>query len=105
MKSIPLQVKGIGVQTHASSWTPEGRPSSVATTDDGTEGTADMASGTQESDTDARKWEYTTYAPAGETCPACMKPIKPLERCRRGTLNRQSEPPVVAYRHLGRCPG
>ncbi|GFH36060.1 hypothetical protein SCWH03_22820 [Streptomyces pacificus] len=27
-----------------------------------------------ETDTDARQWEYVTYAPAGETCPACMVP-------------------------------
>ncbi|MFJ7127458.1 hypothetical protein [Streptomyces sp. NPDC098101] len=63
-----------------------------------------MATGTEPSDTDARKWEYTTYAPTGEMCPACLKPIKGLERCRRGTLRRPSQPDVVVYRHLGGCP-
>ncbi|MFE9259236.1 hypothetical protein [Streptomyces sp. NPDC006879] len=57
-----------------------------------------------ETDTDARQWEYVTYAPAGETCPACMEPIKSLERCRRGTLERQSGPPVVIHQHVDRCP-
>lgn len=50
-------------------------------------------------DTDASKWEYTTYAPKGETCPACMKPIRSLDQARRGSLERQSGPPVVVYRH------
>jgi hypothetical protein len=59
-----------------------------------------MASTTQGTDTDARQWEYTTFAPSGETCPACMKPIKSLERCRRGELERQSGSPVVVYRHV-----
>ncbi|MGW3952965.1 hypothetical protein ACWEKM_19050 [Streptomyces sp. NPDC004752] len=51
-------------------------------------------------DTDASKFEYTTYAPKGETCPACMQPIKALEQVRRGILERQSGSPVVVYRHL-----
>ncbi len=55
------------------------------------------------SETNANQFEYTTYAPKGETCPACMKPIGSLERVRRGTLERQSGPPVVVYRHA-RCP-
>ncbi|MER7663833.1 hypothetical protein [Streptomyces sp. NPDC096193] len=63
-----------------------------------------MAAGTQESDTDARQWEYTTYAPAGETCPACRKPIEPLERCRRGTQRRPAQPDTVTYQHLNCCP-
>lgn len=57
-----------------------------------------------EAETDARQWEYTTYAPTGETCPACMKPIEPLERCRRGSLKPRSGPPIVVYRHAERCP-
>ncbi|WP_405797862.1 hypothetical protein [Streptomyces sp. NBC_01506] len=52
------------------------------------------------SDTDAWQREYTTYAPAGETCPACTKPIGVLERCRRGTLERRSASAVVVYRHV-----
>jgi hypothetical protein len=55
-------------------------------------------------ETDASQWEYTTYAPAGETCPACMKPIKALECVRRGQLERQSGGPVVVYRHADKCP-
>lgn len=58
----------------------------------------DMASQTTE--TDAKQWEYTTYSPRGETCPACLKAIKPLERVRRGCLERQSGAPVVVYRHV-----
>ncbi|MCM1945467.1 hypothetical protein NC315_08775 [Streptomyces sp. G2] len=64
-----------------------------------------MTTKTQQDDTtDASRWEYTTYAPSGETCPACMKPIGPLERVRRGTMERQSGAPVVIYRHHGKCP-
>ena len=59
-----------------------------------------MASTPQGTDTDARQWEYTTFAPSGETCPACMKPIKTLERCRRGEIERQSGTPVTIYRHV-----
>ncbi|MGW1637661.1 hypothetical protein [Streptomyces lavendulae] len=59
-----------------------------------------MASTTQQPDTDARQWEYTTFAPPGETCPACRKPIKSLERCRRGEVERQSAGPAVVYRHI-----
>jgi hypothetical protein len=51
-------------------------------------------------DTDARQWEYTTFAPSGETCPACMKPIKTLERCRRGEIERQSATAITIYRHI-----
>lgn len=51
-------------------------------------------------DTDASTDEYTTYAPPGETCPTCMKPIKTLELVRRGTLDRSSGAPVVIYRHV-----
>ncbi|MBC2907592.1 hypothetical protein [Streptomyces cupreus] len=53
-------------------------------------------------ETDARGWDYVTYAPSGETCSACMKPIKTLEQVHRGALERQSGAPVVVYRHL-RC--
>ena len=62
-----------------------------------------MTSKTQNPGTDASQWEYTTYAPKGETCPACMKPIASLERVYRGTLDRQSGSPVVVYRHVGKC--
>ncbi|WP_461064096.1 hypothetical protein [Streptomyces pseudoechinosporeus] len=54
-------------------------------------------------ETDAKQWEYTTYAPRGETCPACLKSIKKLEQVRRGVLDRTSGSPVVVYRHL-ECP-
>ncbi|WP_037897041.1 hypothetical protein [Streptomyces sp. NRRL S-920] len=59
-----------------------------------------MASTTQHPETDASQREYTTYAPPGETCPACRKPIKSLERCRRGEVERQSASPAVVYRHI-----
>lgn len=49
-------------------------------------------------------WEYTTYAPENETCPACMRPIGSLERCKRGEWERQSGAPVVVYRHTPECP-
>lgn len=49
---------------------------------------------------DARQWEYTTFAPSGETCPACMRPIGPLERCRRGEIARASGSTVTFYRHV-----
>lgn len=62
-----------------------------------------MANDTRQ-ETDASQFEYMTYAPKGETCPACMHPIKSLERCRRGVLERQSGPPVVVYRHADGCP-
>lgn len=54
-------------------------------------------------DTDASQWEYVTYAPRGETCPACLKQIKPLERVRRGRFERQPGAPVVVYRHYEKC--
>ena len=54
-------------------------------------------------DTDARQGEYTTYAPKGETCPDCEKPIKTLESCRRVERARASGGPVVCYRHV-ECP-
>lgn len=55
-------------------------------------------------DTDAERWEYTTYAPKGETCPSCLKPIKSLEVCRRGTLARLDTSPIVAYWHMDCVP-
>ncbi|ANP55016.1 CRISPR/Cas system-associated protein Cas10 (large subunit of type III CRISPR-Cas system) [Streptomyces griseochromogenes] len=55
-------------------------------------------------DADARQWEYTTYAPSGETCPACGKPIKSLESCRRGMLSRRDSSPIVAYWHTACAP-
>lgn len=51
-------------------------------------------------DTDATRDEYGTFAPAGESCPACMKQIKLLEPVIRGSLERKSGPPVVVYRHV-----
>lgn len=59
-----------------------------------------MASKTQEIDTDASGWEYNTFAPKGETCPDCKQPIASLDRCRRGTFERQSGAPAVVYRHI-----
>lgn len=49
-------------------------------------------------ETDASQWEYTTYAPRNERCPACMEPIKSLDVCKRGTLDRPTGA-VVVYRH------
>lgn len=63
-----------------------------------------MTSKTLNQGTDASQWEYATYAPKGETCPACMQPIASLERVYRGTLERQSGSPVVVYRNIGKCP-
>lgn len=57
-----------------------------------------------EADTDARKSEYLTYAPSGETCPDCNKPIRTLDRVRRGMVARAGSSPVVVYRHAERCP-
>lgn len=54
-------------------------------------------------ETDANNWEYVTYSPRGETCPACMNPIKTLERVRRGHLDRASGAPLTVYRHVS-CP-
>lgn len=51
-------------------------------------------------ETDARLWEYETFAPAGETCPSCLKPVKSLDRCRRGAIPRASGSDVVVYRHI-----
>lgn len=50
-------------------------------------------------DTDARRDEYATYGPEGVTCPECNQPIGVLEPCRRGSVERQSGPPAVVYRH------
>lgn len=55
-------------------------------------------------DTDARQWEYTTYAPAGETCPACERPIMSLEICRRAASARPDTAPVAAYWHTDCAP-
>lgn len=48
--------------------------------------------------------ECPTYAPSGETCPACNKPIGSLEPVHRRMLVRVGVPPAVVYRHAGRCP-
>ncbi|BCM65782.1 hypothetical protein EASAB2608_01116 [Streptomyces sp. EAS-AB2608] len=68
-----------------------------------------MASKTQARNTDERQWdarqsEYTTYAPSGQTCPNCQRPIKGLELCRRITVERASASPAVVYRHHPQCP-
>lgn len=55
---------------------------------------------TVKAEMDASTDEYTTYAPSGETCPMCKKPIKTLELVRRGTQKRRSGGPVVVYRHV-----
>lgn len=55
-------------------------------------------------DTDAGQWEYTTYAPKGETCPACLNSIESLERCRRGMLARRDSSSIVAYWHSSCAP-
>ncbi|MEU9437945.1 hypothetical protein [Streptomyces sp. NPDC048252] len=62
-----------------------------------------MSATASEGTTDAREWEYVTYAPRGERCPACLRAIKPLERVKRGAMERQSGPPFVVYRHID-CP-
>lgn len=62
-----------------------------------------MASKTDTSETDATRDEYSTYAPAGQTCPRCQRPIKSLELVRRGSQERQSGPPIVVYRHARKC--
>lgn len=35
---------------------------------------------------DHRPWDYTTFAPPGRTCPACLRPVQPLDRCFRGEI-------------------
>ncbi len=62
-----------------------------------------MSAAASANTTDAKQWEYTTFAPKGETCPACLKKIKPLDAVRRGSIERQSGAPYVVYRHL-ECP-
>ncbi len=47
----------------------------------------------------AIKDEYVTYAPAGETCPLCRKPIGKLEPVYRAEVERASAGPAVVYRH------
>ncbi|MFF4601604.1 hypothetical protein ACFY12_02440 [Streptomyces sp. NPDC001339] len=49
-------------------------------------------------------WEYMTYAPKGQRCSACMKPIERFDLTRRGQIERVSGPPVVIYRHADKCP-
>lgn len=51
---------------------------------------------------DAPRWEYATYTPSGQACPACTKPIGKFELCRRGELDERPGSPVV-YRHV-ECP-
>ncbi|GGY27460.1 hypothetical protein GCM10010363_05140 [Streptomyces omiyaensis] len=76
---------------------PERRPQCVNVLAQGDEGTATMPK--MPSDTDARTDEYATYAPSRQTCPECEEPFGSLEVCRRGTVERQSGPPAVVYRH------
>ncbi len=58
---------------------------------------------TTSADTDASRWEYVTYAPRGEICPECEKPITSLDLCRRGYISRPDAPPVAVYKHTD-CP-
>lgn len=48
--------------------------------------------------------EYVTYAPAGQDCAACLRPLEPLEVARRVVLDRTSGPPLATYRHANGCP-
>ncbi|MET9918387.1 hypothetical protein ABZZ04_15025 [Streptomyces sp. NPDC006435] len=45
-------------------------------------------------------WDYTTFAPPGRTCPACLRPVQPLDRCFRGEIPGAAGEPVVLYRHI-----
>lgn len=63
-----------------------------------------MTGEAEDQSTDASQWEYTTYAPRGETCPVCIKVIGTLEPVRRGTLQRAPGTSEVTYRHHGKCP-
>ncbi|MFF8711184.1 hypothetical protein ACF07T_07040 [Streptomyces sp. NPDC015184] len=47
-----------------------------------------------------RPWDCTTFAPPGRTCPACLRPVQPLDRCFRGEIPGAAEEPVVLYRHI-----
>ncbi|MFF9566233.1 hypothetical protein [Streptomyces sp. NPDC014685] len=49
---------------------------------------------------DHRPWDYTTFAPPGRTCPACLRPVQPLDRCFRGEIPGAAGEPVVLYRHI-----
>ncbi|MFD7554675.1 hypothetical protein ACFV9E_09095 [Streptomyces sp. NPDC059835] len=51
------------------------------------------------------EWDYATYAPDGQRCTACLKPIGAMDVVRRGTLEQASGPPVLVYRHADKCPG
>lgn len=54
--------------------------------------------------TDARKAEYTTYAPKGERCRRCGKPLKNLEMCRRvSTGGAATGPHPGLYEHIAGC--
>ncbi|MCQ6552745.1 hypothetical protein NPS70_05965 [Streptomyces sp. C10-9-1] len=53
--------------------------------------------------TDARRWEYTTYAPKGERCSACLRPIRSLERVHRAATPGPPGPAAAVYRHTA-CP-
>ncbi len=68
-----------------------------------------MAAGTQGTDIaarhgGARRWEYTTYAPKGVTCPACLMPIERMDLVRRGAIERESGADDVCYQHVD-CDG
>ncbi|MFF4078323.1 hypothetical protein ACFYZN_02830 [Streptomyces sp. NPDC001777] len=45
-------------------------------------------------------WDYTTFAPPGRTCPACLRPVRSLDRCFRGEIPGAAGEPVVLYRHV-----
>ncbi|MBH1934878.1 hypothetical protein I5Q34_11430 [Streptomyces sp. AV19] len=44
-------------------------------------------------------YEYVTYAPAGQTCGKCRKPIPTDTACRRVDNERSSASSVVVYWH------
>lgn len=49
-------------------------------------------------------WDYVTYAPPGNTCTACKKPIGANEPCRRRDDEQASRSPLVTYTH-SKCMG
>lgn len=56
----------------------------------------------ENADTDVDSFEYATYSPDPQTCPACDMPIPVGTLVRRGMNCRPDGPPVVAYWHT-RC--
>lgn len=62
-----------------------------------------MGSRTRMPDTGAEQWDYVTYAPPGQKCLKCRRPIGALEPCRRRDDDRASRGPLVTYTHIA-CP-